>query len=402
MRNLLFKSLCGLSTAICSLWGQLSVASPLNSICSTDQETLKSIQSDTDQTLWVFMQNTCGGQFVITDPQTQTIPDSIEKSVPKVAASQRHQHANNKPANTTELEVQSAKSNVTELVQTISTLKAQVGATTPVDDVPFVTPIEYVPNRFSKYRLITPPPDLASSHAQGLIYKPPIMSVTPHGFYSAFFWHDYQEPGYMQQTGPSIAIGLVDERSVREWDSYPGMGSRFELGYGRVDYEGSGKLSNHSYYALGEVYLPISQGFYLGLGYRRYLDDKVPEDIGSSQVVVSTTGARAYDRLSEYLYMPIGFATKAGADASFKVQFNALLKGRQTSRLSQTALDFDVTNEQNRGWGIDFAYAPTRSGEVFLRYWNIQDSEKKQSPLTGNVYWEPKNETIEAGVRGWW
>lgn len=206
----------------------------------------------------------------------------------------------------------------------------------------------------------------------------------------------------MQQTGPSIAIGLVDERSVREWDSYPGMGSRFELGYGRVDYEGSGKLSNHSYYALGEVYLPISQGFYLGLGYRRYLDDKVPEDIGSSQVVVSTTGARAYDRLSEYLYMPIGFATKAGADASFKVQFNALLKGRQTSRLSQTALDFDVTNEQNRGWGIDFAYAPTRSGEVFLRYWNIQDSEKKQSPLTGNVYWEPKNETLEAGVRGWW
>lgn len=402
MKRPLSKFLFVISTANFFLWGQLGLASPLNSICRTDQETLKSIQNNADQTLWIFMQNTCEGRFDVTESQTQPTPATIEKSVPDVASTQEGQRADDKPETKMGLEVQSVESKATAVIQTISAINEQIGPTMSIDEGPPPAPIKYVPNRFSKYSLITQPPHLASSQAQGLVYKPHVMSVTPHGFYSAFSWHDYQEPGYMQQTGPSIAIGLVDERSVREWDSYPGMGSRFELGYGRVDYEGSGKLSNHSYYALGEVYLPISQGFYLGLGYRRYLDDKVPEDIGSSQVVVSTTGARAYDRLSEYLYMPIGFATKVGGDASFKVQFNALLKGRQTSTLSQTALDFDVTNEQNRGWGIDFAYAPTRNGEVFLRYWNIQDSEKKQSPLTGNVYWEPKNETLEAGVRGWW
>lgn len=180
------------------------------------------------------------------------------------------------------------------------------------------------------------------------------------------------------------------------------MGSRFELGYGRVDYEGSGSLTNNSYHALGEVYLPVGKGLFLGLGYRRYLDDKVPEDIGSLQVVTSTTGARAYDRLSEYLYVPVGFASKVGNESSFKVQFNALIKGRQTSWLAQTGLDLNIVNDQNRGWGLDFAYAPTRNGEVFLRYWNIENSERKQSPLTGTTYWEPKNETVEAGVRGWW
>jgi len=269
-----------------------------------------------------------------------------------------------------------------------------------VEELP--APITYRPSRFSNYKPDYLMESTASQQGAGFLQKPAVMSVSPQGFFTSLFWHSYEEPGLMEQKGPGFALGYVDERALREWQDYPGQASRFEIGLANVQYRGSGKLRNFVYYGIAEVYQPIMNGFFVGLGYRRLMDDKVPEDIGRSQVVVSTTGARAYDRLSQYLYIPIGFAGRLGGDETIKVQLNALLKGRQTSYLSQTFLDVDVNNDQNKGWGIDAAYAPSRNGELFLRYWAIEDSERFRSPVTGAIYWEPKNETLEIGYRVWW
>jgi hypothetical protein len=186
------------------------------------------------------------------------------------------------------------------------------------------------------------------------------------------------------------------------------------LGAGYVDYSSrsTGSYSGTWNYmgdfrVLGGTDFTLRSGLvaspYTGLGYRLLLDD--------SSGAVSSTGARGYDRLSQYLYLPVGvtFGIAVG-DWTLKpnAEFDLLLHGWQTSYLSTADSRFnDPTNDQNHGFGIRaglLAEMPTRFGRLsfgpFVRYWNIRSSDPETITFRGTPVgtgYEPGNHTIEAG-----
>ena len=73
-----------------------------------------------------------------------------------------------------------------------------------------------------------------------------------------------------------------------------------------------------------------------------------------------------------------------------------------SSQLLQIPGYGDLTNTQNEGYGIEFAYtAPSGEWEVFTKYWNIDDSTLISSTGTKWIIngMEPMNETLEIGVK---
>lgn len=476
-----FKVQGAAALAVLSLSGSLT-AGQIDSVCKTDDQTLTSIKTDPDQTLWVFMQTVCQGQFDITQtpensPTLALLQPEERVAVPPIigtASPSRSTLSSIRTTNsldqvvTAEAETEEPPSRTTGEIPpptadtfqkyanldarkegTKQIIRAQISTEqnsdealpdkvdaslyrselreTPADESPtdeedgsnrpwiysllgsqdlpansytLPSPIEYEPNKFSIYKPHYLEGTVASTHGRALIQKPNIMSVTPHGLFASLYWHSYEEPGVMKQSGPGFALGFVDERAIREWKDYPGMGSRLELGRVRVNYKGTGEFTNNAYYLLGEAYQPLSYGFFAGLGYRRLYDRKIPDELTSINQVLTSTGYWVYDRISEYVYLPIGIAGKNSDNSTYKFQINALIKGQQTSRFWRD--DGDVKKEQKKGWGFDLAYAPSDKGEVFLRYWNIEDSEITVGPVTGKRWIEPKNETVEAGIRAWW
>lgn len=59
---------------------QSLLAGEIDSVCTTNERTLRSIQSDADQTLWIFMQTVCRGEFVLTKSSPVE-----ERPLPKIA-----------------------------------------------------------------------------------------------------------------------------------------------------------------------------------------------------------------------------------------------------------------------------------------------------------------------------
>ena len=472
-------------------------ATQIDSVCKTDDQTLNSIKSDSDQTLWIFMQTVCKGEFIVTtapaSPQSYspspplaevTVPtpqaaitpvmkvdqkgyaqlsggskitidgedhavtqsaekEGFEQSTIKIFAQpfgaidsypSPTENDHNIGSQSFEVVIQAAP-DISSSIQGRPLISANVeGEIQVIEDQvpkdegsdsnrarlyslldpsvshteaePLPPPIEYESSRFSNYKPNYLGDLTASNHGKGYLQKPDVMSITPHGFFASLYWHSYDEPNVMKQAGPSLGVGYVDERAVREWESYPGLGSRFEVGQGWVKYEGSGEITNRTYYGLAEVYAPISHGFFVGLGLRRYVDDKVPEDLPYGWGVRSSTGARAYDRISDYLYLPLGFAGVGANGSTYKVQLNYLIEGRQTSKLTQTYIADDLRNIQKDGWGLDISYSPNLKSEVFLRLWDVKKSDVRGLTVgglqTGYFGYEPANTTVELGVRGFW
>ena len=60
------------------------MAGQIDSVCKTDDQTLNGIKSDPDQTLWVFMQAVCQGQFVITQSPVRAQPSVISPAAAEV------------------------------------------------------------------------------------------------------------------------------------------------------------------------------------------------------------------------------------------------------------------------------------------------------------------------------
>ena len=456
----------------------LCLAGALESVCSTDTQTLESIKTDSDQTIWLFMQLTCKGEFIVSpgylrsnlqkESEAETVLlegksskdknseilvslPAIEPGNPSVQVAKNpidhteglsssdltnRVHVDKFKVNEPESRFVSSDEFVTSVntdesdLKTGSVSRGQISVPSALmddppaspdsakyalvasindhhDDRPLPLPIEYEPNRFSSYVSKDTVPLLAANNQSGLLLqRPDIMRNSPYGAYGFLNWHSYEEPGLMRQSGPMAGLGFVDERAIREWKIFPGFGSRFELGRGWVKYKGTGELTNQNIYALAEMYMPISDGFFVGLGYRRYLDDKVPDDLPYGYGVLSSTGARAYDRISDYFYLPLGVAASSEDGSTFKVQFNYLIKGRQLSKLTQTYRYDDLVNTQRKGWGLDLAYSINPKTEFFLRYWNIEKSDikalRRSGTPTGGFGWEPANTTLEGGVRGWW
>ncbi|HJN24600.1 MAG TPA: hypothetical protein QGG18_02715 [Rhodospirillales bacterium] len=196
---------------------------------------------------------------------------------------------------------------------------------------------------------------------------------------------------------------------IRDWDQ-PAEDGKFgfmyngELTYGKVDYSSNGtgtsttdyykgRAEGYAVYRVNELFTP-----FIGLGYRHLFDD----DEGNR----TSTGHVGYDRLSQYLYAPVGIRFAPVDKLSVKAQYNTFLAGRQTSYMSYFSdVADDATNKQKKGWGVDFSanyqIDDTWATYGFFRHWDIKKSETTTITTTNNVTytgWEPDNTTQEIGI----
>jgi hypothetical protein len=225
-----------------------------------------------------------------------------------------------------------------------------------------------------------------------------------------FMWgfsgdYTYRPDRFMLKVDGRFSLGDVDywsagtgtQEDIRDYN----FETRFSFGY---DLTASEKTS----------VIP-----FMGLGYR-YLFD------GGGGTVTSS-GARGYDRKSNYLYSPIGMETTfrlgRGWLLGFSGEYDLLWHGWQYSEIGDLVEDpfipivlpdFVAKNDQEKGWGargsiklvknlgrMDFAVEP------YLRYWHIEDSDAFQlfwysylfdMPVLDSMK-EPANNTTEWGVR---
>lgn len=242
-----------------------------------------------------------------------------------------------------------------------------------------------------------------------------------------FTHHDYTEyvsgSVLMEDTGSLIGLYLaythrswIPESSDDSEENQLDGGLLFSieglLSTGEVDYDG--QLTDGTPYTIDGIdatereirfllgYDSVQsesslQTIYAGIGFRQFNDD-------------SSFDVYGYERLSEYLYVPIGFKfTSQKADNWIHcgtLEFDIFISGEQTSYLSDVGLA-DITNDQNDGYGFRLSYRFQRkfdeynvSIEPFLRFWHIDDSDLVYSG--GYYYFEPENETVQVGVRLIW
>lgn len=211
----------------------------------------------------------------------------------------------------------------------------------------------------------------------------------------AFFMKDVSSPVF-------YSLGL------RNWDRPPADGHfgfmyTGELTYGRTDYSsaGSGTMNKDYYKGRVEAYLAYRCNAaispFIGLGYRQLFDNSGGQ--------TTSTGALGYDRMSQYLYLPIGARFDPFSRLSIKAQYDLFLGGRQTSYLSTASSSYsDITNRQRSGWGLDltanYRVAAKWSLYSFFRYWDIKKSDTATGTYSGVSYlaYEPDNTTQELGV----
>ncbi|MBI3616224.1 MAG: autotransporter domain-containing protein [Candidatus Omnitrophica bacterium] len=143
---------------------------------------------------------------------------------------------------------------------------------------------------------------------------------------------------------------------------------------------------------------------FLGVGYR-YLND-------DSSGKTSSTGARGYDRESNYLYSPIGLEFNTQLNEGWKLgvsaEYDFFWRGEQKSHLEDASPSFNtVSNNQNNGYGIRGGLKLEKKGERFdfligpyVRWWHIGNSKSANITFSGVIVgtgYEPKNEALEVG-----
>jgi hypothetical protein len=138
---------------------------------------------------------------------------------------------------------------------------------------------------------------------------------------------------------------------------------------------------------------------YAGIGYRYLNDDSSFDPAG-------------YERESNYVYVPVGYAfdssIEEGWSFGFGAEFDIFLVGNQKSYLSDVNPTYpDIDSRQESGYGcrasVRFQHKSQKGifvVEPFIRYWDIDDSEVSIETI-GNLY-EPANETIESGISVLW
>lgn len=232
----------------------------------------------------------------------------------------------------------------------------------------------------------------------------PGFEIGPEAYYYA-----YREPNFANQIGPYLAAN-----GSYTWT----VGSAFLTtnvigGVGYLNYKsnGTGRLNGKwdftgDFRVLGGADWLLFDGFYVspyvGFGYRVLFDQ--------GRDLTTTTGSQAYDRLSQYFYLPIGlgFSVRTG-DWVLRpsAEYDLFLNGKQTSYFAALGANGDVTNKQTHGYGARatfLAEAPVSWGRIafgpFVRYWNIGDSEPKIFTVSGVAFegTEPHNNTLEAGM----
>jgi len=219
----------------------------------------------------------------------------------------------------------------------------------------------------------------------------------------------YKEPGVMEEKG--MMYGIVGSYTYRPKFMLKADG-RFS--YGQVDYKNSGTLDNIDDYILEvrgvggydfSVFTASTLTPYIGIGYR-YLNDDMTG--------TTSTGARGYERESNYLYSPIGVEVitplKNDWSIGATLEYDYFWKGIQKSHLSDAIAGLsDIENDQNDGYGVRGSVKFQKKGEKldfviepFIRYWNIKKSEETVITYTGTIIgygYEPKNNSTEIGIK---
>jgi hypothetical protein len=234
----------------------------------------------------------------------------------------------------------------------------------------------------------------------------------------------YEEPDVnVEENG--VMVGILGEYNYRpEGETILGIIDVLHLdargAFGQMDYEGSGTIDDINNYLfegrawVGKDFDFLSGGRltpYVGIGYRMLYDD------GGG--LISSTGAGAYDRRSQYVYLPIGFELRSAETINrwkfgLDAEYDHFLHGWQYSDISGfltsggAIILGDSYNEQDKGYGLRGAIHIIKKGEgmdidlaPYIRYWNIEDSDVDVvSTSAGSAgFYEPHNESTEIGVR---
>lgn len=234
------------------------------------------------------------------------------------------------------------------------------------------------------------------------------------GIGTEIYYYHYEEPDFMQNEG--AMYGLDAHYKYRDPNRWSVM-AEIRGAWGTVDYSsnGTGSADNNSD---GMAELRLTGGYdfilnsnwtmtpFFGIGYRYLKDD--------SQGTVTTTGARGYERISQYLYSPIGldfeYDTKQRWTIGAILEFDIFYHGWQESRLGGAVAGLsDVDNEQDGGYGLRGSVPFRLKGdrydiliEPFIRWWKIEDSDEAPITFSGVLVGyglEPENETLEGGCK---
>jgi len=251
--------------------------------------------------------------------------------------------------------------------------------------------------------------DIVTIQNRDDLAKPqPILPV--HSFEIGFeaFHKEYKEPDVMNEKGMMVGVGLAYTYHDKAM-----FKASLLLAYGEVDYENSGTLDgipdrHVELRGLVGYDFAVDPTFvvtpYIGLGYRFLRND--------SAGMITSTGARGYNRESNYFYTPVGIAVvkilPEGWTLSAEAEFDYLWYGKQHSDLSDANPLFpDISNDQDQGYGIRGAVriekklsASSVFLEPFVRYWHVSQSDDAIFSAGGTLYrgYEPKNDTTEIGA----
>lgn len=227
----------------------------------------------------------------------------------------------------------------------------------------------------------------------------------------------YREPSLGVKEDGWFGGGTFDARAV--YNSWQLRGEGL-LAYGKMDYSGSGTANGIDdleleLRVLGAYALRLdAQGDeitpYVGYGYRLLYDY-----LGGK---TTSTGARGYDRQSQYHYIPMGLEARLGLAPGWSVkpraEYDYFIRGYQDSYLSQAVAGLqDVQNTQTSGYGVrgsitlqtNVGATPIEFGP-FVRYWKIDQSDTQPVVFRGVTVaggFEPANHTTEIGfgLKAW-
>lgn len=223
----------------------------------------------------------------------------------------------------------------------------------------------------------------------------------------------YEEEGIMENEG--VMYGITGSYTYRGRDKLI-LRTEGRYSFGEVDYssENTGSMDNVKDYLfnikqLGGCSYTLKSGIkivpYFGIGYR-YLND-------DSSGRTTTTGAKGYERESNYFYSPVGIKTvkklHIGGELILTIEYDHFWKGIQKSHLSDADPNYnDLENDQNSGYGlrgsVEFykkSEMANWSLEAFIRYWDIDKSEEQAVSYNNviiNYGYEPANTTTEIGL----
>jgi hypothetical protein len=225
-------------------------------------------------------------------------------------------------------------------------------------------------------------------------------------------YYQYGEPGTMSLKGANIGVDYIGTLGIsKHWfirgDIIGTIGSAHYKSYetGSADGELTAYMDIRALFGSNIEFEKFTLAPYTGIAYR-YLYNK-------GQGLTDTGYNADVRRESNYLYIPIGLIHKFDlteqAGLVTTIEFDSLILGRQITYLSDGGYPYkDITNKQNSGYGgrLSFMYQQNNwSVGPYVNYWRINDSDsvsapnKKNGSVVTSLWHEPKNYTIEAGLK---